>query len=408
MIKKISTSELKPGMVVAKLQSNIWEQQPFIYTKPGLIQYESEVDRIRDEGFLEVFISVDEPGEKVGKVGVEETVAKRLNDTCGRVPPPPEYPLLQEMGRTEKIYSRSLDLARRVVRDVTEGREIDMDTSGELVEELIDSAVRNHQTLICLSKLDTFDNYTYSHCVNVAALAVVFGRFLDLDRDTLMVLGLAGLFHDLGKTKVPRKILNKPGRLTAEEFKEIQLHPVHSRDILSEQTVDDAIIRAAIEHHEKYNGLGYPLGLTPDKVSSMARILSLADVFDALTSRRPYKESMLTNKALSVMYGMRGQDFDPGDVDLFIKCLGVYPTGSLVRLSNGDHAVVLDSRADNLLKPLVLLVLSSDARRTGELDLADNPLDDTGKAIRIEECLDPRTAHIDVGRTMGVSLVARA
>lgn len=407
MIKKIPVKELKPGMVVAKLQSSVWEQHPFIYTRPGMIRSEDEVERIRDQGFQEVFINAPDPDEAGGKVSVEEAVARRLSGGV-RVPPAPTHPLRREIGRTEKIYARSLELARRVVRDVAEGRDIDMDTSGRLVEELIDSAVRNHQTLTCLAKLDTFDNYTYSHCVNVAALAVVFGRFLDLDHDTLMTLGLAGLFHDLGKTKVPRRILNKPGRLSALEFKEIQLHPVYSRDILAKQSVDDVILRAAIEHHEKYNGSGYPLGLTPDKVGSMARILSLADVFDALTSRRPYKESMLTNKALSVMYGMRGQDFDPADVDLFIKCLGVYPTGSLVRLSSGDHAVVLDSRPDNLLKPLVLLVISKDATRTGELDLARNPLDDKGNPIRIEECLDPKSAHIDVGRTLGVSLMARA
>ena len=406
MIKKIPTADLKPGMMVAKLQSSLWEHHPFIYTKPGLVESEAEAERIRDDGFLEVFVDVPEADEQGGRVGVEEIVARRLGGG-NRVPPVSAHPMREELGRTEKIYARSLDLARRVVRDVAEGREIDMRTSGELVEELIDSAVRNHQTLVCLSKLDTFDNYTYSHCVNVSALAVVFGRFLDLDHDSLVTLGLAGLFHDLGKTRVPRKILNKPGRLNEFEFKEIQRHPVYSQEILSRQSIDDVIVRAAGEHHEKYNGMGYPAQLPRDKVGSMARILSLADVFDALTSRRPYKESMLTNKALSVMYGMRGQDFDPTDVDLFIKCLGVYPTGSLVRLSNGDHAVVLDSRQDNLLKPLVLLVLSRDARRTGELDLARDPLDDHGNPIRIEECLDPRTARIDVGRTLGVGLTAR-
>lgn len=356
MIKKISIDELKPGMTVVKLSSEVWEHLPFLYSNPGIIKSAAHIKQIKAEGYKQIFVESKVPSEPL-----EKRLDKMLT---AKTPPTKErVPFEQEIRIAEMAYENAMLHARRIINDAKLGRKMDYEASVQTVDAIVDSAVRNPDTLLCLSKLSKYDDYTYGHCINVSAISVVFGEFLGLDKEELTMLGVAGMMHDLGKTAVPSHIINKRARLTKSEFEEIKHHPQYGCDILKRQgNVPEEVIMAVRDHHEKYNGSGYPKQRTRKDTSAMARIISLADVYDALTSDRSYKDAILPNKALAIMYGMRDQDFDPHELQMFIKCLGIFPSGSLVKLNTGFYGVVYESNPLQPLMPKIKVILDQDLR----------------------------------------------
>jgi len=257
--------------------------------------------------------------------------------------------------------------------------------------------LRNRDALTSLGKLRCRDEYTYTHCVNVSVLAMAFGDYLGLPQGELMGLGQAGLLHDLGKARIAESILNKPGRLTDEEFEAIRKHPLEGYFLVKEHQLGVKLIRGMLEHHEKYDGRGYPRGLSGEQIHPYARIIALADVFDALTSQRAYKKAMTTNQAMTLMFGMRGKDFFPSLVDSFIKSLGIYPVGSMVRLNTGEIGFVTISNPEQPLFPTVKICFDASfrSRMTVEADLSVAGPSNGGSRITIAECLDPRDFKID-------------
>lgn len=393
MIRKISVDDLRPGMEVVKLSSEIWEHLPFLYSRPGVIESESQVERIRAEGYLHAFIQAGDPGASMNR---------RLDDLlvgADTAPPPrPRVPFEQEMEVARVTYDKAMHHAKRIIHDVKLGRKVDYEASVETVDAIVNSAIRNPDTLLCLSKLSDYDDYTYAHCINVAAIAVVFGEYLGLGHDELVRLGLAGMMHDLGKTAVPSRIINKRARLTESEFAEIKRHPEYGCDILARQNeVTDDVLEAVRDHHEKFNGSGYPENRTKKDIAPFARIISLADVYDALTSDRSYKDAILPNKALAIMYGMREQDFDPLEVQMFIKCLGIFPSGSLVRLNTGFYGVVYESNPALPLMPKIKIILDEDLHPIPSelVDLAAaQAMGD--RSLEILECADPAAYRVNL------------
>jgi len=394
MIKKLAIDELKPGMEIVRLASDVWEHLPGLYTNPGVLTSDAQIARLRKEGFTHAFIEVRVPGEKPMEKELDALLARQKDNPPTRK----RVPFDEAIGAAQEAYDKAMTQAKRVVHDAKLGKKVDYEASVETVDEIVDSAVRNPDTLICLSKLARYDEYTYSHSINVATIAVVFGEYLGLDRDSLTQLGVAGMLHDLGKTAVPERIINKRARLNPKEFEEIKRHPEYGYDILKKQAeVPDDVLDAVRDHHEKFNGSGYPRHITREATSPLARIISLADVYDALTSDRSYKDAILPNKALAIMYGMRGQDFDPLEIQSFIKCLGIFPSGSLVRLSTGFYGVVYETNPTQPLLPKIKIILDEDLHPIPSelVDLAarqavkDDPLE-------IMECADPSSYRINL------------
>ncbi|WP_243544056.1 HD-GYP domain-containing protein [Pseudodesulfovibrio tunisiensis] len=393
MIKKVPVSELRPGMEVVKLHSDVWEHLPYLYTTPGPIRDRDEVVRIEGQGYRHAFIHV--PDNETPRAERLETV---ISDPGYEPPEKQRSPFDQEIQITQMAYENAMVHARRIVSDVKMGRQIDYEATSGVVRGIIESAVRNPDTLICISKLSRYDEYTYSHSINVAAIAVVFGEYLGMGRDELRELGTAGMLHDIGKTAIAEDIINKRGRLSEKEFSEIRKHPVFGHDILRRQpAIPDIVLDAVRQHHEKFNGAGYPGKLMQNAISPYARILSLADVYDALTSDRSYKDAILPNKALAIMYGMRGQDFDTTEVQLFIKCLGIFPAGSLVRLNTGKYGVVCESNPKRPLLPKIKIILDEDLRPI-PAELVDLAARQTLHRDRLEilECADPGQYRINL------------
>ncbi|WP_147822292.1 HD-GYP domain-containing protein [Salidesulfovibrio onnuriiensis] len=392
MIKKISVDDLKPGMEVVQLNADVWQYLPYLYTKPGPIENEAQIERIRREGFLHAFVNL----EADSPVSDEERLEKLIlaQDHAPRRKPKKSFDKVIDQAR--KAYSQALDQTKRIITDVKMGRQVDYQASAEALEGVIESAIQNADTIVCLSKLSKYDSYTYSHSINVAAIAVVFGEFLGMPRKDLEVLGVAGMMHDLGKTAIPNRIINKRGRLTPNEFDQIKKHPILGLKILEKSPgIPVEVMQAVAEHHEKYNGSGYPHGLRKQDTCVFGRILSLADVYDALTSDRSYKQAILPNKALAIMYGMRDQDFDAREVQLFIKCLGIFPAGSLVKLSSGNFGVVFESNPQQPLLPKIKVILDEDLSPI-PARLVDLAVPNNGSDLRILECADPGQYKINL------------
>jgi putative nucleotidyltransferase with HDIG domain len=390
MLQKISVEELVPGMYVVDSGLS-WLEHPYLYGQEGEVRSLAAVAEIVQAGYTEAFIDT-ERGLSRGQAAAEPSLAELLS----REPQPeqtPAVPLEEELEAAAVVYRDCLCIAREALETVKAGGEVDVETPKTLVDDVIASVVRNSSALVALCKLRRHDAYTFSHGVNVSALSVAFGASLGLDAKGLRELGLAGLFHDIGKTGVSDAILNKPGQLTPVEFEQVKNHPGFGRELLKDRGLPEAVLRGVAEHHEKWGGTGYPLGLAGEDVHPFGRIISVTDVFDALTSKRAYKDGVLQTRALGVLYSMRERDYPPGLVERFIKFMGPYPVGSLVRLSNGLHAFVSRANPSRPLFPELLLAFDRSMGRLRPQKIEPRPGPD-GKSP-IVEVVDPAGYGID-------------
>ncbi|MYL84611.1 DUF3391 domain-containing protein [Desulfovibrio aerotolerans] len=394
MLRKIAVTDLVVGMYVVDTGLS-WLEHPYLYTEEGELRSQVAVAGIAASGYTEAFIDTERgayantlSGEPGGEVSLAALLAR------GPVTPvAPVVPLAEELETAKGVYKDCLSTAQAMLRDVAAGGEVDIEAPQALVNEVIASAVRNPDALIALGKLRRHDAYTFTHGVNVAVLAVAFGASLGIEAEGLRELGLAGLFHDLGKTGVPDAILNKPGRLTPGEFTQVKAHPRLGRELLETRGLPEAVLRGVAEHHEKWGGQGYPRGLAGETVHAWGRIIGVVDIFDALTSRRAYKEGMLPTRALAVLYSMRERDFPPGLVERFIKFMGPYPVGSFVRLGSGEYAFVRGSNPARPLSPELLVAFDAAMHPAPRRILA---AERDGKGpLAIAEALDPAAYGLD-------------
>ena len=230
----------------------------------------------------------------------------------------------------------------------------------KLVEEITDSVSRNPGALISLARLKTADDYTYMHSVAVCALMIALARQLDLDEELTQRLGIAGLLHDLGKALMPMDVLNKPGKLTDEEFAIIKTHPEEGYKLLLASTgADDIALDVVLHHHEKTDGSGYPKRLKNEEISLHAKMGAVCDVYDAITSNRPYKAGWDPAESLRRMAEWSNGHFDPTVFQAFVKSLGIYPIGSLVKLKSGRLGLVVEQSKKSLLTPCIKVFYST-------------------------------------------------
>lgn len=369
-----------------------WLEHPYLFSQEGPISSDVVLCGIREAGYLEVFVDT-EKGSLVPLSYTPEAEAE-ANVATGEAVPEAKVPLEQELATAKIVYHDCLLIARDVIHTIQNGGTINVPACSEMVRAVVDSAVRNADALLTLCKLRRHDAYTFTHGVNVSVLATAFGVSLGLPGDDLQELGLAGLYHDLGKTGIPDAILNKPDRLTVEEYACIKGHPALGGKLLADLGLPEGVFRGVTEHQERFDGSGYPLGLAGASIHKWGRVLALTDVYDALTSRRSYKRALLPTRALAVIHGMRGRDFPTKLTERFIKFLGPYPVGSFVRLDNGQCGFVRGSHPSRPLAPVVLVVCESGGQRLDRprsLDLSK----EEGSVLSVAEALDPVMFGLD-------------
>jgi len=244
------------------------------------------------------------------------------------------------------------------IQNKTETRTMSqLDLISKVITDIVDEILYNRKLMVNVVDLRTFDDYTFSHSVNVAVLSVVMGTVLGLTRSRLNALALGALVHDIGKVFIDRKVINKPGRLNAEEFTEMKTHSEKGFNFLKTHSqVNEQSLKVVLLHHEQYNGNGYPYGLSGEQIDFFGRIVCVADVYDALISDRPYRSAMLPSDAMEYIMGGYGTAFDPKVVKAFTRKVAPYPIGTCVKLSNGVVGIVTQNYELSCLRPRLKII----------------------------------------------------
>lgn len=385
MLKKIDVHFLREGMYIQELCSS-WMDTPF-WKKSFLLDDLTILEKIKLTGIKEVWIDISKGSDVVDEVVVEQIAAETVS-----APQSQKYPLAafdkiiqvsmeSEISRAASIVDESKKAVFSMFNEARMGNAIDADNAMSLVEEIAGSVMRNPGALIGLARLKTATDYTYMHCVAVCALMIALSRKLGLDDDKTREAGLAGLLHDIGKLAIPVEILNKPGKLTDAEFMLMKEHSAAGHKMLLDaKGVGEISLDVCLHHHEKMDGSGYPNRLSGDEISLFAKMGAVCDVYDAITSNRPYRQGWCPAESLGKMSEWSKGHFDPVVFQAFIKSIGIYPVGTLVRLQSGRLGVVVEQQVlKSLLMPKVRVFFSSKslAYITPELlDLAGPGLQD--------------------------------
>lgn len=266
----------------------------------------------------------------------------------------------EELKIARKLHARTRTYIDRALDDVRLGQAVNTDEAKQLVTEVANSITRSSHAMMWLTNMKERDEYTSIHCMNVCIMAVSFGRSIGMSKSELEILGLGGLLHDIGKMRVPLEILNKPSKLTVEEFDVMKTHPMEGYKMLVEQgNLPSEVLDIVKHHHERRNGKGYPSQLAGEDISNMTRMVAIVDVYDAITSDRCYHDAISPYDALKNMYEWINEDFEKTVIEQFIKCLGIYPIGCVIELNLGHVGIVVSASEKSKLRPILMLVLNS-------------------------------------------------
>lgn len=349
---KVPSDQLEMGMHVSKLDRP-WLETPFLL-QGFTINTQEDLDSLRnicEYVFIDVLKSHYVNPEVRSNVVTPGATPKQYKTTTT---------VENEIHRAAVAYQQSLDEIKTLLVKIDGGKSVHSKLVKQHVKECVDSIERNPSAMMWLTRIKHADQYTAEHCINVGVLAMALGRHLGVNRDQLELLGLSGVLHDVGKMKLDQEVLFKEGRLTAEEFDHIKLHADHGKEMLeSDPSVPPEVVAAAYSHHERMDGHGYPQRLPEKDISFYARVVSIVDAYDAITSKRCYSPSRSSAEALKILYDCAGTQFDKQLVVKFIEAIGIYPPGSVVEMDSGEIGVVLSADPDNRLLPKIALLLDA-------------------------------------------------
>ena len=303
----------------------------------------------------------------------------------------------QELGQANLLYQQAKGLQKKAFADIQAGRDLNLQQFQDCATGFIDSVFRNQDALLCMSHIREKDAYLLEHSVNVSILMTIFAKQMKFDEELIQQLATGALLHDIGKILVPDSILNKPGKLTAEEFGEMRRHVVYSHEILQKiPGLSPISIDVAAVHHERLDGKGYPYGLAEQQISVYGRMIAIVDTYDAITAQRCYKEGQTGISALKILKRESPQSYDAALLSQFIKAIGIHPVGTLVKLNNDRLGIVIKANEQDPLRPVLKVFYNSKFKRYIEVsvvDLASNKVD-----LEIEGAVVPEDFGIDLNR----------
>jgi len=357
MLRRVPLDEVRLGMFVHAMEGS-WLQHPF-WRRRFLLDKEQDLQRLLDSDIPGIIID-DERGAASDKRPSIPLPTSHVPAPTKRPPPkdirprPRPAPIAglqdakEEAAHARKIIGKSARAVMELFGQARLGRAIEVSSLVPLVDEISASIARNPTALIGIARLKRKDEYTYMHSVAVCALMINFARTLELHESLVQELGLAGLLHDIGKTAVPDQVLTKPSTLSDEEYAIVREHCQRGYDLLVASPDAPAIAaEVVLHHHERFDGTGYPHRLKGEQISRYARMGAICDVYDAITSNRPYKDAWTPTESIERMLEWEGQ-FDPTLLDAFIRSIGIYPVGTLVRLRSNRLGIVT---AENKREP---------------------------------------------------------
>ena len=356
MIKLIPIEKLQPGMYIHDLNCG-WMEHNFLRNRFA-VKSDEDVTKVRELGVHEIYIDTTQ-GLDVEEAPTQEEAAHKVDEVLEAIATDAAAPIRHDAVRREVERARSLhNEANRIVRDmmgdIRLGKQIQLEQIEPLVERIVDSIFRQQDAMLPLARLKDHDEYTFQHSVSVCA------RTLKLPRDIIHEIAVGALLHDVGKAAVPDEILNKPAKLTDAEFLKMKSHVVQSKIILQGTPgISQIALDVAAQHHERFDGTGYPNKLKGDEISLYGQMGAIVDVYDAITSNRVYHKGMAPTEALRKLLEWSKFHFNPTLVQAFIRAVGIYPTGSLVRLESRRLAVVQAQNPENLMQPVVKVIFHS-------------------------------------------------
>lgn len=389
MLKRISVQQLQVGMYLHEFCCS-WMDHPF-WRSGFVITDREDVERIRASNVSEVWIDcvkgIDSAPDQASVSDAEEEaqVDAELRQIALEEPLALCIPANEGYAHAAEVCAHAKQVVIAIFQEARMGKAIDTVGAQLLIEEVLESVTRNPCALISLVRLKTASEFTYMHSVAVCALMVALASRLGLDREQTCSAGLAGLLHDLGKAAIPLDVLHKPGKLSDSEFAIIKRHPEEGSRMLQACGLDGAVLDVCLNHHARMDGSGYPRGITGTEISLFARMAAVCDVYDAITSGRPYKPAWDPAECMRKMAEWTSGHFDLVVFHAFVKSIGIYPAGSLVRLNSGRLGVVVGQSAASLLTPKLCVFFSTtrNARITPVIvDLSDP---DCGETIEARE-----------------------
>jgi len=382
-----------------------WIEHPFLL---GALKVKNDkaVETITNLGIREVYIDTvkgldvsDAPTETEVNTEIEHKMLEMVEQTKPIIT---TSTLREELKKSKKVYKEANKIVSNIMNDARMGRQIEVERIEPVVGQMANSILRNKDALLSLCRIKNKDDYTFLHSVSVGALLIAFAHALDFNRTVIKQLGVGGMLHDIGKTKVPNEILNKPGKLTDEEFAIMKSHVVHGCSILRRSSgIAQASFDVAAQHHERFDGSGYPLGLKNLEISVYGQMAAIVDVYDAITADRCYHKGMTPTVAVRKMFEWSKFHFNPNLLRTFIRTVGIYPVGTLVMLESGKLGVVIEQCETDMTQPLVRTIFDTKKNyfiTPNDINLA-NPLGQGG-GDRIVNYESPGKWNIDPNKFM--------
>lgn len=381
---KVLVSRLAIGMYVTAIEST---NGSVSVANPGQIKNQEALLKLKNSGIQSVWVDVERSAQSCGlKKSASEPI--KGNPLARKATPT----RASKKAQVKTILDEAKNLVRKVLSETFEGKAVEVGPFEVIADKMIESVMDDADAMKCISALRTKDAYLLEHSVNVAFLLVTFGKHLGLDKAMLKQLAVGGILHDIGKIKVNNEVLHKPGKLTAEEFEHMKLHQVYAIEIMAETKGLSQVSKdVCLMHHEKLDGRGYPRGLKGNEIPYHGRMSCIVDIFDALTANRCYKEAMSPAAAFKILISLTPFHLDQELVYEFIRCVGIYPVGSVVQLSDERIGIVWESKGRDALHPVVKCFYSLKHRRYTEVAMVDL----LKESVNIERGVSPSSLDVD-------------
>lgn len=358
MLQKVAIDNVEIGMYVEQIES---QRARTKMKKPGFIRRQETIDNLRDKGVLFVYIDADQITSDED-IQYRETKVGKHSSVNGN----------DEFGAAKELVDKSKKQLSKLLNDVYENKPVDIEPVKQVSSDIVENIFERRDAVLWISGIREKSAYLLEHSMNVAFHLVNFGRYLELDRQTLEELAIGGLVHDIGKILVRDEVLNKPGKLSDEEFLHMKEHQTLSQPVLDSMIDLPKLSKdVSLMHHEKIDGNGYPNGLKGDELTLIGRMSCIVDIYDALTAERCYKPALSPSEAFKIMIGLTPFHLDPDLLKKFIRCIGFYPIGSVVELSNGRVGLVCKENPDDLMTPTVKMFYSAKTESFREVEYID-------------------------------------